>query len=86
MRTRKYGFITERYLALRRLIRKKGIRMKESMTSGDIKRSALPLGIADDLEEFLRMYEEHRFGLKEMGPEDRKRYEMLLKEMKKRMS
>jgi len=86
MRTRQYDFITERYLALRRLIRKKGIRMKQSMTSGDIKRSALPLGITDDLEEFLRMYEEHRFGLKEMGPEDRKRYEMLLKEMKKKMS
>ncbi len=86
MRARKYGFITERYLDLRRLIRKKGIRMNASMTSGDIKRSALPLGIVDDLEEFLRMYEEHRFGLKEMGPEDRKRYEMLLKDMKKKVS
>jgi transglutaminase-like putative cysteine protease len=86
MRTRKYGFITERYLALRKLIsKKKGIRMKESMTSGDIKRSTIPLGIAEDLEEFLRMYEEHRFGLKEMGPEDRRRYEMLLKEMKKKI-
>ena len=85
IRTRKYGYITERYLALRKLLSKKGIRMKESMTSGDIKRSALPLGITDDLEEFLRMYEEHRFGLKELGPEDRKKYEMLLKEMKKKI-
>jgi hypothetical protein len=31
------------------------------------------------------MYEEHRFGLKEMGPEDRRRYEMLLKAMKKKI-
>ncbi|MFZ2198700.1 MAG: DUF3488 and transglutaminase-like domain-containing protein [Thermodesulfovibrionales bacterium] len=86
MRTRKYGFVTERYLALRKLIGRKGIRMKESMTSGDIKRGALPLGITDDLEEFLSIYEEHRFGLKEMGPEDRKKYEMLLKDMRKKMS
>jgi len=86
MRTRKYRFITERYLTLRRLISKKGIRMKESMTSGDIKRSALTLDITGGLEEFLRMYEEHRFGLKEMGPEDRKKYEMLLKEIKRKMS
>ena len=86
MRSRKYGFITERYLALRKLIRKKGIRMKESMTPGDIKQSAMPLGIEADLDEFLRMYEEYRFGLKEMGPEDRKKYEMLLREIKRKMS
>ena len=85
MRTRKYRFITERYLTLRRLISKKGIRLKESMTSGDIKQRALPLGLADDLEEFVRMYEEHRFGRKEMGPEDRKKYEMLFKGMKKKI-
>ena len=85
LRTRKYGYITERYLALRKLISKKGIRLKESMTSGDIKRIAVPLGITNDLEEFLLMYEEHRFGLKEMGPEDRRRYEMLLKAMKKKI-
>lgn len=85
MRPRKYGFITERYLALRKLISKKGVRMKDSMTPGDIKHRAMSLGISDDLEEFLRMYEEHRFGLKEMGPEERKRYEMLLKEIKKKL-
>lgn len=86
MRTRKYGFVTKRYLALRKLFRKKGIRLKQSMTSGDIKHTGVSLGISDELDEFLSIYEEHRFGQKEMGPEDRKRYEMLLKEMKKKMS
>jgi len=85
LRTRKYGFITERYLALRRLIRKKGIRMEESTTPGEIKQTGLSLGLSDDLEEFLRMYEESRFGLKEMGPEDRKKYEMLLREIKRKI-
>ena len=60
--------------------------MKESMTPGEIKQTGLSLGLSDDLEEFLRMYEESRFGLKEMGPEDRKKYEMLLREIKRKMS
>jgi hypothetical protein len=86
MRTRKYGFITGRYLSLKRLLSKKGIRIKPSMTSGDMKRTARSLGISEDLDEFLRMYEEHRFGQRELRTEDRKKYETLLKEMKKKMS
>jgi hypothetical protein len=60
--------------------------MKQSMTSGDIKRTATSLGISDELDEFLRIYEQHRFGQKEMGPDDMEKYEILLKEMKKKMS
>ncbi|RPI36952.1 MAG: DUF3488 domain-containing protein [Nitrospiraceae bacterium] len=83
MRIRKYGFITENYLAFRRVMRKKGIRMKHSMTAGEVKQMALPLGMSDDLEEFLRIYEEHRFGQRELSPEDRDRYVRLLKKIKK---
>ena len=83
MRIRKYGFITENYLAFRRVMRKKGIRMKQSMTAGEVKQMALPLGMSDDLEEFLRIYEEHRFGQRELSPEDRGRYIRLLKKIKK---
>ena len=83
VRIRKYGFVTERYLAFRRVMRKKGIRMTQSMTAGEVKQMALPLGITDDLEEFLRIYEEHRFGQRELSPEDRERYIRLLKKIKK---
>lgn len=83
MRIRKYSYATERYLSLKRLLRRRGVRMKQSMTSGDIKRTALPLGVLDDLDEFLRIYEAHRFGRRELRPEERKRYDMLLKKIRK---
>jgi len=84
-RKRKYGFITERYLSLRRLLSRRGLRIKPSMTAGDLQRTALPSGISADLDEFLRLYEEHRFGRRELSPEDRERYERLLKEMKRKI-
>ena len=59
--------------------------MKQATTAGDIKMAGMSLGLSDDLDEFLRMYEEHRFGQKEMGPKDRKRYEMLLREIKRKL-
>ena len=86
MRARKYGFTTVRYLSMRRLLSRRGIRMKQSMTAGDIQRTTLPLGISADLAEFLRIYEEHRFGQRELRPEDREKYDRLLKDMKKKMS
>ena len=57
--------------------------MKQSMTAGEVKQMALPLGMSDDLEEFLRIYEEHRFGQRELSPEDKDRYVRLLKKIKK---
>ena len=85
LRNRKYELITDRYLLFRRILKKKGVRMRQSMTSGDIKRTTLHLGIAGDLEAFLKIYEEHRFGQRELQPEDRERYKLLLKAMKKKL-
>jgi hypothetical protein len=85
-RIRKYGFITERYLALRRSLKKKGFGMDQSVTPANIKQACVTLVIAEDLDEFLRIYEEHRFGKRELSAEDRERYDRLLKQMKKKMS
>ncbi len=85
MRIRKYSYATERYLSLKRLLRRRGIRMKHSMTSGDIKQKASSLDIADDLDEFLRIYEGHRFGRRELKQEDREKYDRLLKEIRKKI-
>jgi protein-glutamine gamma-glutamyltransferase len=85
-RIRKFGVITERYLSLKRSLKRKGFGMKQSATPGDIKQVGVPLGIAKDLEEFLNIYEEHRFGKRELSPEDRERYDGLLKQIKKKMS
>ncbi len=83
VRIRKYGFVTDKYLAFRRVMRKKGISMKQSMTAGEVKQLVLPLDISADIEDFLRMYEEHRFGGREMRAEDRDLYIRLLKKIKK---
>jgi len=85
-RRRKSGFITERYLILRRSFRRMGFGTKQSMTPGDIRQAGASLGIAEDLGEFLRIYEEHRFGKRELGPGDRERYDMLLKQIRKKIS
>jgi len=86
MRARKYGFITERYLSLKNLLGKKGIAIKRSMTPGEIKQAGVSLGLTGDLEEFLAIYEEHRFGQKPLQPETRARYELLLKKMRKELA
>jgi len=85
-RIRKIGFITERYLSLRRSLRRKGVGMNQSVTPGNIKQAGASLGMAEDLDEFLSIYEEHRFGKRELSPEDRERYDRLLKQLKKKMS
>jgi len=85
-RIRKLGFISERYLALRKSLRKKGLGRKQSLTPGDIKQACLRLEIAEDLDEFLSIYEEHRFGKRDLSPVDRVRYERLLTRIKKKMS
>jgi transglutaminase-like putative cysteine protease len=84
-RIRKLGIITERYLTLRKKFRRKGLVMQRSVTARDIRQAGESLGITGDLEEFLRIYEEHRFGKRDLSTEDRERYERLLKELKKKM-
>jgi protein-glutamine gamma-glutamyltransferase len=85
IRARKYDLISRRYLSLKKLLGRKGIQIKQSMTPGEIKQAGLSLGLTEDLCEFLKIYEEHRFGQKPMQPETRGRYELLLKKMRKKL-
>jgi hypothetical protein len=84
LRSRRYGFVTGKYMAFRNLMKKKGLSISPSDTAGDIKRKIGRLKGGKEADEFIMLYEVHRFGGKEMGPEDRKRYVMLLKEVGKR--
>jgi protein-glutamine gamma-glutamyltransferase len=85
MRAKKYGFITDRYLTLKKKLVKKGIGIKNSMTPGEIKQAGISVVLTDDLEEFLAIYEEHRFGQTPLQPETRTRYELLLKKIAKNL-
>ena len=77
-RLRRYSFVTRTYLEFRDLLRKKGLRVTDAMTAGDIRSALRSRGFCGDSEEFLMLYEEHRFGKREMSSQDRSRYKELL--------
>ena len=53
------------------------------MTSQEIQRAAVRSGFDGNIPEFVRIYEEYRFGNKLMPEEEKARYCRLLKEIKK---
>ena len=53
------------------------------MTSQEMQRAAAKSGFDGNISEFVRIYEEYRFGNKLMPDEEKVRYRQLLKEIKK---
>lgn len=84
LRFRRYGFVTRTYLEFRDLLRKKGVRVTDAMTAGDLLVVSRNSGFGSDAEEFLMLYEEHRFGGREMGVTAKNRYRELLKAVRMR--
>ena len=78
LRRRKYGSVTAGYLELRSLLKKRGFRVTESMTAGDIRDVTQASSIAVSVHEFVRLYELLRFGKRQVTPEQKKQYERLL--------
>jgi protein-glutamine gamma-glutamyltransferase len=84
-RLRRYGFITLQYIRLRNAMKKRGIEITPSCTPAEIERKAVGTGNLAYVAEFIKMYEEFRFGNKEMGDEDRERYLMLLSGIRRQL-
>ncbi len=82
IRHRRYDFVSGKYMEFRRFLKKKGVRVSSATTPGDLRHAARDRGWKS-AEEFLCLYEECRFGKKEMGTEKRKIYDRLFKEIKK---
>jgi len=80
---RRYGFVTAQYLKLRNIVKNKGIEISPSSTPSEVKQEAVNLGMDGRVEEFVKLYEEHRFGGKKMSKEGRVRYWNLIKEIKR---
>ncbi|NJD55654.1 MAG: DUF3488 domain-containing protein [Nitrospirae bacterium] len=78
LRRRKYGFVTAGYLELREILKKRGYRMTDSSTAGDIRDVTQASSIAGAVYEFVRLYELFRFGKKQVTPEKQQQYERLL--------
>lgn len=83
LRFRRYGFVTTQYVRLRNVIKNKGARITLSSTPSEVKREAIQLGMDGQIAEFIRLYEEYRFGGKKIRGEDRVRYQRLINEIKK---
>ena len=83
MQFRRYGFATAEYLRLRNVFRKRGAAITPYLTPAEVKREASRFNTGGKVEEFIRLYEEYRFGGRKMGKEDRVRYSRLIEEIKK---
>jgi transglutaminase-like putative cysteine protease len=82
VRPRRYGFVTRRYMEMRRTLKKKGAPVSPASTAGDLLAEARQRQWKK-AEEFLLLYEEARFGKKVMGTPLKSRYEKLLREARK---
>ncbi len=82
LRLRRYGFITRAYLEFRDLLKKKGVRVTDAMTAGDMLKASRNGRFGIEAEEFLSIYEKHRFGSREMSDTVRQRYRDLLKKLR----
>jgi hypothetical protein len=84
LRFRRYGFVTVQYLKLRNIVKNRGTEITPSSTPAEVKQEAVNIGMDGRVEEFVKLYEEHRFGGKEMSKEGRERFGNLIEEIKKR--
>jgi transglutaminase-like putative cysteine protease len=82
-RHRRYDFISAKFVAARRMLRKKGFRITSATTTGEIRREAQRLNVREEVERFLDIYERHRFGARVMSPAERREYLSLLREFRK---
>jgi protein-glutamine gamma-glutamyltransferase len=83
-RFRRYGFVTRTYLEFRDFLRKKGVRVTDAMTAGDLLKVSRNGLFGIEAEEFLRLYESHRFGSRAMSTMARNRYKELLNMIRKK--
>jgi transglutaminase-like putative cysteine protease len=81
--SRRYGFVTAAYLDFRKLLKKSGLPLTDSMSSGDIRTMLRDKKFGGEAEEFLALYEKHRFGGRVMDIQATSRYKELLGRIKK---
>jgi transglutaminase-like putative cysteine protease len=82
-RVGRYGFVSNKYIELRKLL--KGRVEAAETTPRELLRISAGSGLEKEVGEFLRLYEEERFGRRAMGAAERRRYALLLSEIKTRL-
>lgn len=86
IRLRRHNLITGRYVSLKNLIKKRGAYITPSSTPSGVMKEAMRLGVDTKIMEFIKIYEEHRFGGRELGGEGRAIYERLWRDIKKQLN
>jgi transglutaminase-like putative cysteine protease len=81
----RYGIVTGHYIKLQRVLRRKGIVIKPSSTSSEVRNKTLQLNLDQRILEFIKLYEKYRFGKREMGLEEKARYQSLIREIKRQL-
>ena len=82
---KRYGFVTEHYVTLQKVLKRKGAAIKPCSTPSALIREAVQLGVDQSIIEFIKLYEEYRFGRREMRREGRAKYQNLMKEIKRQL-
>lgn len=83
IRFRKYSLVTQQYLKLTNIMKKKGMKISPATTSGEIRKHAGDFYAGKEVAEFIMLYENHRFGNIKASSGDLKKYVSLLKMIKK---
>lgn len=82
---KRYGFVTGNYIKLQKILKTKGIAIKQSSTPSEVRKEAVRLGMDESVIDFIKLYEEYRFGEKGIEREGRVRYQRLIKEIKNQL-
>ena len=82
-RSRRYGFVTATYLEFRTVLKRRGHGLTDAMTAGDIRDMTSTSSVAGAVHEFVRLYEQHRFGKRNMTEEQKRQYKRLLAQIKR---
>ncbi len=85
VRRRGQGMVSDRYISLKKSLRKKGAELGISSTPSEVKAELGRFGLDSSFSYFIILYEEYRFGKKKMTDDGKKEYEKLYGELKRKL-
>jgi hypothetical protein len=83
LRVRRYGLVSRAYLEFRDVLKHRDFKVTDSMTAGDMRAVVRAKGFGREAEEFLDIYERHRFGSRKMDSRTMSRYKELLMQFRR---
>lgn len=85
LKFKKYGYATSQYLKVRNAIKNKGAGITASSSPSEVKEEAVRMGLDGKIAEFIKLYEEYRFGGSKMDREGLEKFRELTSEIKRQI-